>query len=582
MVHTLKTQDLRRDAALTHNGAGAYDLSQEQPLTHLTFTLGAALLQDGYYQNQQAELQRLVQALLGAWRAEPRFAWQYGAWMRDPRRGKGNRIQGAVVPALLDALVESTAYNEVYVAACLGHRVDDLMTFVEAYRQLNLGQPSAAARRGMALALCGYDEYQLMKYAGRGRQVRLCDVIYMVRAELEALGARGQLALRVGRYLHAPTRQRAEHLEGLPLTQARRELFAQPRDYALDPGFAEHVRRARVTWEQVLGHFGAKLASIEEEARRAYAQRRNKEVWEALLAVPGLLPDMAFLRNLRNMSQAGLDHGRLAAMAAERPFRGIWPHQIFAGSRAVKGMDRVFEASMSQAVAALPPGRHLGIGDASGSMSVRVGGLKGTTTAMDVAFCLVGLMSLTSDLGASFSDASWSKYYPTLAMVRRPQHEGPLAFARRSELRRGMGGTQVFGAIMELIEWLRGHPQVEPPDCLWFFSDMQFDPAGGAADQVPARLRKKALVWGLGRNAPPLELALRLYRQAIGPVDVVLWNLAAYAPAPVPSDTEGVLLVSGFDTNTFAQVKAWREGKAPGQAPVAQSQEVILDHIRSY
>jgi hypothetical protein len=43
-----------------------------------------------------------------------------------------------------------------------------------------------------------------------------------------------------------------------------------------------------------------------------------------------------------------------------------------------------------------------------------------------------------------------------------------------------------------------------------------------------------------------------------------------------------VLLVSGFDANTFASVTAWRDGKKPGQGKVAQNQEVILDLIRSF
>jgi hypothetical protein len=568
MARKLKVQDIRHFSLETLEGASAYDYSGQHPLIHLTFTLGSALLTDGFYQTQQAEVRRLAEALVGAWKVEARFPWQYGAWMRDPRRGKGNRIQGAVVPALLDALVAPSEDNAAYVARCLSHRVDDLMTFVAVYRQLGLGEPSAGARKGLAAALAGFDEYQLMKYTGRGQDLRLCDVIYLVRPELEALGEAGRLALDVGRYLHAPTRARRELMAGLPMTRARSELFEKGKDYALEPAFGELVAQARVTWEQVLGHFGTK----------GEAQRRNRAVWSALLSVPGLLPDMAFLRNLRNLHQAGFEVSTLAAMASERAFHGVWPHQIYAGSKAAPALLPAFEAAMTRATALLPPGRHLGIGDASGSMTVKVGGLKGSTTAMDVAFCLVGLMSQTSGLGASFDDGTWNGG-KSLHVVERAAHQGPLAFAQRPELRRGMGGTQVFGAVMDLIDWLQAHPEVKPPDCLWFFSDMQFHPAGG---QAPAGLAEKVKALLRGGNVPPLEAALRLYRETFGPVDVVLWNLAAYAPVPVPAEIKGVLLVSGFDANTLRHVTAWREGKAQGEGALVDNQEVILNHIRQF
>ena len=89
------------------------------------------------------------------------------------------------------------------------------------------------------------------------------------------------------------------------------------------------------------------------------------------------------------------------------------------------------------------------------------------------------------------------------------------------------------------------------------------------------------------QDVPPLQVAIELYRKMFGKVDVVLWNLAAYAPVPVPADMDGVLLVSGFDANTFASVKAWRDGKAANKGAdkgdtLAQNQEVILDLIRSF
>jgi hypothetical protein len=169
-----------------------------------------------------------------------------------------------------------------------------------------------------------------------------------------------------------------------------------------------------------------------------------------------------------------------------------------------------------------------------------------------------------------------------LSLVQRKDGDSPLAFSDRADLRRGWGGTQVFGAVMELLTWLKRHDHVRPPDCLWFFSDMQFHPAAGGTDAVPRKLLREAKKRGLGTNVPPLELALNLYRSMFGPVDVVLWNLAAYAPVPVPADMEGVLLVSGFDANTLDHVAAWRRDGRVGEGQVVDNQDVILETIRSY
>lgn len=574
----LRLIDLKQTNSVTYEGAAAYSYVGAQPLLHLTFTFGSALFTDGYYEREQQQVKRFAEALLAAWRADPKFAWQYGAWMRDPVRGKGNRIQGSLVPAILDALTDETEHNEVYVARCLGHRPDDVCAFIEHYANLRMGSMTASAKRGVAKALAGFDEYQLMKYAGRKRDVRLCDAVMIVREELEALGDEGRLALDVGRYLHASSSRRAEHLERLPMTRARRALWRQPKGFATSSEFKGLVREARVTWEQVLGHFGTTSDGASRQERS-----RNRAIWESLLATKGLMGDLAFLRNVRNMDRAGVKPAKLVKEARARRFAEVWPHQVYAAYTAVPRRQDVLDVVFARAAEKLPSGRHLGIADASASMTwVKVGGAFSSITPMDAAFCLTGLMSETSGLGASFNSGG-----TCLHMAERRRRESALAFTKRPELRQGMGGTQVFGAVMELIAYLRQNDRVTPPDCLWFFSDMQFHPAARLGDlrQVPRALRAELDRLDVDLSRPPLELAVEIYRALVGHVDVVLWNLAAYAPAPVPANMPGVLLVSGFDTNTFAQVEAWRTGaNAPAtrETPAAQANEVVLDVIRSF
>lgn len=587
-MRKLSIQNLKKKMVVTYQGAQAYDWSDDQPLAHLAFTYGSALFVDGFYETEPQQIRRFADALIEAYKADPKFVWQYGAWMRDPIEGKGNRIQGSLVPALLDALVDETEHTEEYVMRCLRWRADDVVAFYNHYFNLELGRPSAAARRGVARALAQFDEYQLMKYAAQKEDVRLCDVIAMVRGELEELGDEARLALDVGAYLHASSRRRRDLVGALPMTSARRALFSNEKSWASDPRFGSAVAEARVTWEQVLGHFG-----ISDPEKTGAYKEHNHAIWDAMLNVDGLLPDMAFLRNVRNMTEADVARERLVKEIRQRDFAKIWPHQVYAGAQAVPTELGLFEEVFKKTVAKLPEGRHLGIGDASGSMCVKVGGAFSTVTCMDVAFCLTGLMSETSGLGASFSDSSWfGNWGPSnyLAIAERQKNQGALEFSFDGRIRKGMGGTQVFGAVLELIQHLKKNDHITPPDCLWFFSDMQFHPAGGVAgdkDKLPERLLERARSLGMDRNAPPLELALKLYREEIGPVDVVLWNLAAYQGTPVPADMEGVLLVSGFDANTLDQVGEWRRGALEaGQSHVSsaagENQQVILGTIRRF
>ncbi|MFN3197992.1 MAG: TROVE domain-containing protein [Bradymonadia bacterium] len=589
MTRVLKTQNMKQWLTQgwisTYEGAPAYDYSDTHPLIHLVFTMGSALFTDGFYETEQAQVRTFAQSLLRAAQVDPKFPWQYAAWMRDPKRGKGNRIQGSLAPALLDALLPKDLRDEAivaqYTALALSHRPDDVTACLTHYERLGLGRPSKAVRQGMALALTKFDEYQLLKYTGSRQKVRLCDVILMVREELEALSDGGALALAVGRYLHAPTRSRKDHpsLDRMHLTRARRALWAMPPSGALSPELPLQLEASRVTWEQVLSHFGA--------GNDPSVKRRRKAVWSALLSVRGLVPDTALLRNVRNMVEAGVSADQLTEVVSQRRFDKVWPHQVYAGYKAAPQLGAHFEAIFSRTLDRLPLGRHLGIADASGSMMVKVGGSKGSLNAMDVALCFTAIMSESSGLGASFSDGQFAQWSggKCLSIAARGQHEGALKFAQNPALRRGMGGTQVFGAVMELIKWLVDHPEVTPPDCLWFFSDMQFHPAAGALKSQPNVITELSKIHGVSLQGPPLEAALKLYRKAIGPVDVVLWNLAAYAPVPVPADMEGVLLVSGFDTNTFDTVSRWRQGlpmSGEGAPSVEESQEIVLDKIRAF
>jgi hypothetical protein len=573
--------------AATHEGAAAFDFSGTDPLTWLVFTKGATLFTDTFYRTQVDELFAYSKALLAAEAHERGFGWKYAAYVRDPKLGKGNRIQGTVAPAVLAAADPDGPHTAAYVAKCLRHRADDVAVFATHFPNLGIGEVPSAARKGMADALAQMDEYQILKYASRQfplaqkrenrerKSLRLADAMGLAKEYLNP-------DLRqLYEYLHAPTREKTAKAEGLPLASARRRFFA---GCGTDDDFAA----GRLSTEQALSFLGS-----------------TREAWERVLAVPGLLPDIAFKQYARAMHKAGLPVEFLVAEASRRKFAGLWPHQVYAGYQAVTAgvarpnphkpgivvyaqeADRdlvpVFDAILDRVAAGvLPDGLNMGIADVSGSMTwVKLGGSNSSATPMDAAVLFSAMMAQRLGYAATFSD--------TIFVDDREAGESPFAFADRLKRGQGGGSTQVAGSVVSLIRLLLRETDRPRPRTLYFFSDMQFHPA---EQQTIAQSGLPAAVKAFFTpNTPPLLAALRAYQSLLGPVDVVLWNLASYDNAPLPSGMDGVLMLAGFDANSFRHVTTWQASGSPGtfekpagEAAVAavRDPQAELEYIRGF
>lgn len=553
--------------ALTHEGAAAFDLSQTDPLTHLTFTKGSALLEESFYRTQVEEIRSYAAALLAAERHERGFGWKFGAYMRDPVKGKGNRIQGSVAPAILAAADPEGPFTEEYTFRCLRHRADDVAVFLTHFDNLGLGEVPEAARKGMARALAGMDLYQVLKYAGRqfplsrrrknGQRasLRLVDAMGVAKAHLD------ERTLKLYRYLHAPTRERSALAQGLELLEARRAFFG-------GEASVEHFVKGRLSTEQALSFMGS-----------------TQETWRRVLDVPGLLPDLAFKGYLRAMYRAGLPLDVLLAEARKRRFAGLWPHQVYMGwFAAMWGKTRqdsqgedCFHADPEPAIAPvfevilekvceglLPEGRSLGLADISGSMfATKLGGAKSSAHVGDVAVVLASVMARELGYAATFSD---DIFVEDLA-----PRQGVFELSSRLRGGQGWGGTQVVNAVMNLIALLLKNPSRPRPRTLYFFSDMQFHPpeVQSVDPALVESLRKKGLEFNA--SVPPLQAVLQAWHHALGPVDVVLWNLGAYENAPLPSRVPNVLMLAGFDANSFRHVSAWQASGSPALPAKAQA-----------
>jgi hypothetical protein len=326
----------------------------------------------------------------------------------------------------------------------------------------------------------------------------------------------------------------------------------------------------------------------------------RKALWQALMSarvsdeerperqVP-LLGDVAFMRNIRAIYQAGISVKHLQDEARTRAFSGIWPFQILGSARQVaQGRKRktyqsqpcpevmpVFDCIFDKTVLSLLPKksdgtcyRILGLADVSGSMCVKLGGKQSSTTCMDAALSFSTAFSFTMRTERSGGLAgTWDD---GVHLVQPKVQDGANAIFKKVQASGGWGGTQIFGSIMALTDWLLTHPKVPRPEVLVILSDMQFHPAAEldtwSLRRLPPRYQE-ALKRREFKSVPPLAAALVLYRELLASdISVVIWNLAAYEGSPVPSGMDRVLLLSGFDANSLRTIEQWLRAGSPGSA----------------
>ncbi|MBZ0189368.1 MAG: hypothetical protein K8F91_24195, partial [Candidatus Obscuribacterales bacterium] len=460
-------------------------------------------------------------ALIEAEKHEPGFAWKFAAYMRDPKKGKGNRIQGTIAPAILSTTFPASPFTQEYVYKCLRHRADDLVIFVCHFTNLGLGEIPESCKKGIARAANEMDEYQLLKYAKRQYKIerlrkgckrskraslRLVDALGLVKKYLNPQ------KYAIYRYLHAPTRRKNDYVQELELAPYRRQFFKS--------GRYEDALKGRLTLEQVLSF-----------------KRSNPMTWHNLLEMTDLLSDIAFKNHIRCMYTSGVSLNRIKLETSKRSFQGVWPHQIYAGYRAaMEGSVRlknintpgsirraeeryrshpcpmllsVFDQILDRVTrACLPPGLNLGIADISSSMfSVGLTGECSSIMAGDVAVMFSALMSKDLGYAATFGSQ--------LQILERGSRSN-LEFADHIRHKgTGWGGTQIAGSVVALIAILLQNRHLARPRTLFFFSDMQFHPPelelSLHANIFPEEIRDF-----FDFRKPPLESAIESYRHFLG------------------------------------------------------------------
>jgi 60 kDa SS-A/Ro ribonucleoprotein len=250
------------------------------------------------------------------------------------------------VPLLLLAVLAQTGRGQPKLVADsierTIQRADELAEFIQVYARVNGVETkaikpklSAQVKQGLARAFTKFSPYSLAKY-NRDNEVKLRDVLFLCHAK--------------------------------PKDEAQAAVWKQ----LIDGNLA-----APDTWEVALS-----------------AGADKRETFERLLREESL-GYLALLRNLRNMTQAGVDLGLVrAALLARKGAERVLPFRYVAAARACPQLEPAIDQALSEAIADLPvlPGRTVVLVDISGSMDQQLSA-KSDMKRMDAAAALASLIN---------------------------------------------------------------------------------------------------------------------------------------------------------------------------------------------
>jgi hypothetical protein len=209
-------------------------------------------------------------------------------------------------------------------------RPDELTEFMAIYWKDGKTPISAQVKKGLAAALRKFDEYALAKY-NRDNAIKLRDVLFLVHSKPS----------------DAP---------GDKVTKHERKAGVQR---PLSSG--EELYRKLVAGE---------LQTPDTWEVQLSAGADKKETFTRLMAEKKL-GALAFLRNLRNMAEAGVDVSAISQYAANLKVERVLPFRFIAAARHAPQWESIIETAMLRCLAGQEklPGRTVLLVDVSSSMN---------------------------------------------------------------------------------------------------------------------------------------------------------------------------------------------------------------------
>lgn len=299
------------------------------------------------------------------------------------------------------------------VADCIERvisRADELSEFLSLYWASGKTPIAKQAKKGLAAAFRKFDAYQLAKY-DRAKAIRLRDVLFMVHAK--------------------------------PKDDNQATIWKQLVDGTLP---------SPDTWEVALSAGADKKATFER------------------LMSENNLGYLALLRNLRNMTEAGVDTSLIRAhLKARKGAQRVLPFRYVAAARACPQMEPDIDKAFLKGLAEMPKlkGRTVAIIDTSGSMGAQLSA-KSDMTRMDAACALGAILREVCEDPHIFATAGndWERKHKTAYV---PARRGMALVDATQRMQKEIGGGGIF--LKQVMDYV--HKEVGDVDRVIVITDEQ-------------------------------------------------------------------------------------------------------------
>ena len=306
-------------------------------------------------------------------------------------------------------------------------RPDEMSEFVSIYWKDKKEPISHQVKLGLAKAFKKFNEYSLAKWDKNSAAVSLRDVMFMVHPK--------------------------------PDNVEQEALFKR---------IANKELKTPDTWEVQLS-----------------AGADKKETFERLMANNNL-GALAFLRNLRNMVQAGVDNSVIRAYASQVNVDRVLPFRFIAAARIMPQFEDMLEAMMFRGLVNLPklPGRTVLVIDTSGSMGAAISG-KSDLSCIDAACALAILARELCEDVVIYATAGDDDMRKHATMLIPPRRGFALAdFIKSREVSIKIGGGGIF--LLQCMDYITDKEKANNVDRVIVFTDEQ-DTGGRGFEHAKAK-----------------------------------------------------------------------------------------------
>ena len=301
-------------------------------------------------------------------------------------------------------------------------RPDEMSEFLSLYWKDGKTPISNQVKKGLAKAFVRFNEYQLAKFDKNSAAVSLRDVMFLSHAK--------------------------------PTSPAMEALFKKVANQELE---------TPDTWETQLSAGADKKATF----TRLMAEKK--------------LGALAFLRNLRNMSQAGVNSSAIREYSKSVDVSMVLPFRYIAAARIVPQFEDMLEEMMFRSLSTMEklPGRTVLVVDTSGSMGQRISS-KSDLTCLDAAMALAILAREVCEEVVIYATAGNDGSRRHATMVIPPRRGFALAeYINSYEVRSAIGGGGIF--FTQAMDYIAEKEAGNRVDRVIVFTDEQDTSMSGRA-----------------------------------------------------------------------------------------------------